>query len=57
MIIFKVFLSKFVPIKLLLTMKYILILVFALALFGSCSVQEDCPNYSQVNNQTETASI
>ncbi len=57
MIIFKVFLSKFVPNKLLLTMKYILILVFALALFGSCSVQEDCPNYSQVNNQTETASI
>jgi len=34
-------------------MKYILILVFALALLGSCSVQEDCPNYSSVKQQTE----
>lgn len=34
-------------------MKYILTLVFATILLGSCSIAEDCPNYSQADNQTE----
>ena len=38
-------------------MKYILILVFATFLLGSCSVQEDCPNYSKANSQTENLNI
>jgi PBP1b-binding outer membrane lipoprotein LpoB len=53
MIILKVFLSKFVPNKLHVNMKYILILLFGAFLLGSCSVTEDCPNYSTENNQTE----
>jgi PBP1b-binding outer membrane lipoprotein LpoB len=53
MIILKVILSKFVPNKLHVTMKYILILLFGAFLLGSCSATEDCPNYSTKNNQTE----
>jgi hypothetical protein len=34
-------------------MKYLLILLFAFALFESCSATKDCPNYSKVDKQTE----
>ena len=53
MIIFKVFFSKFVPIKLPFKMKYIFLLLFTSALLASCSVMEDCPNYSKADNQIE----
>lgn len=53
MIILKVFFSKFVPIKLPFKMKYIFLLLFTSALLASCSVMEDCPNYSKADNQIE----